>query len=515
MLIFAPFLNRLSEAGLGYIRMWLASVLLGCQNIEQNKKLNYTSLNQLIGVMPKTLRTQRFLLKEAATTQNIEQVLKFNADLVGVDKQSDFYYDPHTKHYTGQLKTLLTWCPSVRLADKGINMDYIHTTTGQPVYFNTTDNFYDLRERFKPNIEDFRSLCGFDREQVLTIVIDRGIYSLDVFKDIIDSPNLHIVTWQKGYENDKWDENSGHGKGSIIRDKNKKGDQKLLHYIYQEKTWDKEPGMRQITVRVLDKNWDVQIELSIVTDDKDRDAKEIITLMLCRWVQENDFKYMIKHFGLNQITAYAFTDYRALRDKIEDKIYICSRHKALTKEIGKVRAKLKTALLDKHYFDQKHGEMTQKKLSKKEQERKIRIDTRFNTLNKALTKLKKERSETPKFVSKLDELIEKDMVRLDTDTKSFMDAIKVLARNMFYMSLESFKEKYNNYRDDHVLFRHLILSGGTITENKNGYKIELQPQMEYQPKVKKIIALVLDEINAARPILPNDSRANIELALKL
>ena len=110
---------------------------------------------------------------------------------------------------------------------------------------------------------------------------------------------------------------------------------------------------------------------------------------------------------------------------------------------------------------------------------------------------------------------EQDMVRLDTDTKSFMDAIKVLARNMFYMSLESFKEKYNNYRDDHVLFRHLILSGGTITENKNGYKIELQPQMEYQPKVKKIIALVLDEINAARPILPNDSRANIELALKL
>lgn len=515
VLIFSPILNKLSETGLGFIRKWLASVLLGCQNIEQNKKLNYSSLNQLIGVMPKTLRTQRYLLKEAATSQNIEQVLKFNAHLIGAGKQSDFYYDPHTKHYTGQLKTLSTWCPSVRLADKGINMDYIHTTTGQPVYFNTTDNFYDLRERFKPNIEDFRSLCGFDQEQVLSIVVDRGIYSLDVFKDIINSPNLHIVTWQKGYDNDRWNDNAGHGKGSIIRDKNKKGDQKLLHYIYQEKTWDKEPDMRQIIVCVLDKKWDVQIELSIITDDKDRDAKEIITLMLCRWVQENDFKYMIKHFGLNQITAYAFTDYRALRDKVEDKIYICSRHKALTKEIGKVRAKLKTTLLDKHYFDQKHGEMTQKKLPKKEQERKIRIDTRFNTLDKALTKLKKERSETPKFVSKLDELIEQDMVRLDTDTKSFMDAIKVLARNMFYMSLESFKEKYNNYRDDHVLFRQLTLSGGTIAENKNGYKIELQPQMEYQPKVKKIIGRVLDEINAGGPKLPNDSRANIELALKL
>jgi hypothetical protein len=56
MLIFTPFLNKLAETGLGYIRHWLVSVLLGCQNIEQSKKLNYTSLNQLIGTTPKTLR---------------------------------------------------------------------------------------------------------------------------------------------------------------------------------------------------------------------------------------------------------------------------------------------------------------------------------------------------------------------------------------------------------------------------------------------------------------------------
>ncbi len=513
ILIFTPFLNKLSETGLGFIRHWLVSVLLGCQNIEQNKKLNYTSLNQLIGTTPKTLRTQRNLLKEAATSHNTRRVLKFNADLVGVNKQSDFYYDPHTKHYTGRLKTLSTWCPSVRLADKGINMDYIHTTSGQPVYFNTSDNFYDLRERFKPNIDGFRSLCGFDQEQVLTFVVDRGIYSLDVFKDIIISPDLHIVTWEKGYKNDKWNEDARHGKGSIIRDKNKKGDQKLIHYGYQENTWDKAPAMRQIIVRVYDKKWDTQIELSIITDDKDRDATEIITLMLKRWVQENDFKYMIKHFGLNQITAYAFTDYRALRDKVEDKIYICSRHKALTKEIQKVRAKLKTALFDKHKFDQKH-DGSKKQLPKKEKERKIKIDTKINGLYKTLTTLAKERSETPKFVSKLDELIEQDFQKLDTDTKSFMDAIKVMARNMFYMALQPFKEKYNNYRDDHVLFRYLTLSGGTIAENNHGYKIMLQPQMEYQPKVKKIINQLLDQINATKPLLPNGSRANIEISLK-
>ena len=49
VLLFAPFLNQLADKGLGFIGQWLVSVLLGCQNIEQGKKLNYTSLVEIIG----------------------------------------------------------------------------------------------------------------------------------------------------------------------------------------------------------------------------------------------------------------------------------------------------------------------------------------------------------------------------------------------------------------------------------------------------------------------------------
>ena len=107
--------------------------MLGCQNIEQSKELNYASLEKIIGKAHKTLRSQRLSLKDSATKANTESILKFNAELLGVNRENDFYYDPHTKHYSGQLKILLTWCPSVRLADKGINMDYIHTASGHPV----------------------------------------------------------------------------------------------------------------------------------------------------------------------------------------------------------------------------------------------------------------------------------------------------------------------------------------------------------------------------------------------
>jgi hypothetical protein len=55
ILIFAPFLNKLGKKGLHYIRQWLVAVLLGCQNIEQSKELNYTSLEQIIGKTYQTL----------------------------------------------------------------------------------------------------------------------------------------------------------------------------------------------------------------------------------------------------------------------------------------------------------------------------------------------------------------------------------------------------------------------------------------------------------------------------
>ncbi len=437
VLIFAPFFNKLAEKGLHHIRQWLAAILLGYQNIEQSKEINYSSLQTIIGRTCKSLHLQRVQLKNAATRANTESILQLNAGLLEVNQQRDFYYDPHTKHYTGHLKILSTWCPSVRLADKGINMDYIHTGSGYPVYFNTDDNFYDLRERFMPNTARFRSLFHFDDGDVLTWIIDRGIYSIDILKKIIESPNSHMITWEKGYEKNEWDEEASCGKGHLVKKRNHKNDLKLIHYHYQEKQWEKDAAMRQIIVRVFDKNWKVLIEVAILTDDQNRPADQVVELMLKRWVQENDFKYLIRHFGINQITSYAFTDYKALKDKIEDKIYTCDQHKALTREIQKVRAKLKTALLYQYRFEEKYRGQKEK-LPGREQEREAKIEKNINGLNATLTELEQQKNTTARQVSKMEELIEQDYQKLDTNTKNFMDAIKMLARNIFYLTFGIF-----------------------------------------------------------------------------
>jgi hypothetical protein len=510
VLIFSSFFKTLTDKGLGYIKQWLIAILLGAQNIEQTKFLHYSSLKAMLDNVVKHPISQRYTLKQMATAANRDALLCFNGELVKVIRERDFYYDPHTKHYTGQLKILATWCPSVRLADKGINMDFIHTVNGFPVYFDTADNFYDLRERFKANFECFRVLMGFPDDIVLTTIIDRGIFSTDILSDIVATPNQHIITWEKGYAKDQWDQNREYKMGGIIKTRNRKQDVRLVHYKYQDGTWEKVKGMRRIVVRVLDKNWDTLIEVSILTDDQERDAREVIELMLKRWVQENDFKYLIKHFGINQITTYAFVDYKDIREKIEDKLYTGGQYKELTRDIQRIRAKLKTALLRKYKFQQKHKD-PEAKLPGREEKRKIWLDV--SQLDSALKQLEQQRKDLAGKTSKIEELINEGYKKLDTDTKSFVDAIKILARNIFYLTLQSFKEKYNNYRDDHQIFRNLTTSEGEIKVDNEKVVVTLMPTMEYSKKTIAIILDVLNDINQTQLTWPNGSNKKIVLDL--
>jgi len=219
---------------------------------------------------------------------------------------------------------------------------------------------------------------------------------------------------------------------------------------------------------------------------------------------------LIKHFGINQITTYAFVDYRDIREKIEDKLYTGGQYKELTRDIQRIRAKLKTALLRKYKFQQKHKD-PEAKLPGREEKRKIWLDV--SQLDSALKQLEQQRKDLAGKTSKIEELINEGYKKLDTDTKSFVDAIKILARNIFYLTLQSFKEKYNNYRDDHQIFRNLTTSEGEIKVDNEKVVVTLMPTMEYSKKTIAIILDVLNDINQTQLTWPNGSNKKIVLDL--
>lgn len=499
VLLFSSQINLLKskvESHANLIVQWLMTILLGMVNIEQTKLIHCDSIRAMLGTFMKSLKQQRSHLMKLATKEVITSLLTFNMDLVKCAEYTDFYYDPHTKQYTGMQKILKGWCSGLKGVAKILNMDFIHTAAGDPVYIKHLDNFNDLRERFVEVIDGFRKIMKCDKKDVMTFIVDRGIYGIDVFKGIIEKKYLHLITWEKGYKRNLWDDKKVCGSFIMTRPRNHAHDLLRYEFSYIDQAWAKNNELRQIIVKAINPN-NVKIEVSVLATDKTRSAEEIIRLIFKRWIQENDFKYLIRHFGINEITSYSSTPYIKLVDLVKDKEMTSGSYKA--KELGckDLQHELSKLLLAEHT----------KKTENAERQAKIK------DLTARLEKAKEEISQEKKKVSRLETLIAEQYFRLDTNGKELLDAIKIIARNMFYQMLQPFKESYNNYRDDHTLFRNMTESTGLFVNNKDGITVILMPTASYGAAVRKTVESFLDLINLSAPVLPDGSNRKITFQL--
>jgi len=485
-----------AEAG-WMVKQWLVAILLGAVNIEQSKLLDFDGLEAMLGRILRCRRPQRQQLGALASTEVADQLLVLNAHEVNARSYSDFYYDPHEKHCTTKkLAILKSWCGSKHFADKVLHMDFIHTCAGHPVYIAYGDNYADLRERFSETVKDFRTVLSIDEERVLTFVVDRGIFGREFFQRVIDDERLHLITWEKDYKRGSWNEKEVKGAFVMERCRNRAEDIKKFSFEYMDHNWEKDTAMRLLRVCATNPNGRT-VELGILSDDLERPAEDLIRLMFMRWLQENDFKYLEKHFGINQITSYASVSYKDLKDQVEDKQMKSGEYKALEKERQTLRAHLKRALLSEHQHPGKSSA----------RQKKIKALT---LQDEALTQKMKQ---TQKEVSRLEYLMDEGYRRMNVSRKKIMDALKLIARNTFYKDLQPFKKKYNNYRDDHALFRNLTRADGVMITSGDQVEVQLFPTAHYPPALRNIVDDLFDRINVDSPRMPDGSGRQITFKL--
>ena len=538
------------------LAQWLASTLLGAHNIEQTKLLNWSDLGLLLGTAVRFPAPQRELLGKLATPPTVAAVLRWNYQQLDapVRQSNDFYLDPHTKHYTGMQRVLKGWCASIRWADKVMHGDFVHTAQGHPIYFEWVDNYDDLRVRFRPLVERMRTTLGLDGKdaqglrRTLTFVVDRGIYSNELFSLVAADPDLHLITWQKGYTPGPWDESLATVRFGVLRPRNNSRDVRLYQFSLIDQPWDQNPALRQLIVRATNAEGKVA-QLAVLTDDLKRSSKEIVWLIFNRWIQENDFKYIDKHMGMKQITSYRSLDYRELCGQLADRqvpneLYVqkakasrrLTRQKArllLAEDTARRRelarqqtiSQLESALASTGAESTSQapspapGPGTLKPLralrqasqrsQRYRQERREKIDQ----LQLDIDRIEAQKMALDKEVSRQEQLIEQNMVRLDTTNKTLMDAIKICARNLFYQTLAPFKKLYDNYRDDHAQFRELTRCDGALRLSATGMEVHLVAHLHWAPKLRRIIGEVLDSINASGPPLPDGSGRKVQLRL--
>lgn len=514
------------------LAQWLAALLLGAHNIEQTKFLNDADLEFILGRVVRFPTPQRELLKLLAEDAAVLAGLwRFNLKNLGPAVGSDFYFDPHSKHYTGEQPVLKGWCANLHSATKVMHSDFIHTARGEPIYCETTDNFEDLRQRFFGVVARARSAFQWPRDQGLTFVLDRGVYGAEFFEQVIAQPDLHVITWQKGYVAEPWAPAQAQGTTRITRYRNHSTDLRAYQFEYIARAWEPNPKLRQIVVRATNYQGRT-IQVAILTDDLERNAAEIIRLIFQRWLQENDFKYLDQHYGLNEITSYRSLAYAELKGQVTDREVKSAVRQALELSQKQETDQLKRHLLAEEQACQAHERRAQKhqqlveqltqagpqdtpqpQALNRQQAALQAADQRYQNgqtkRREAMAQSHKRRAAiqaqitaTAATESRLEAMITAQMVRMDSSCKRLLDVLRITARNLFYQALTPFKQAYDNYRDDHAHFRTLTQSPGVLEVSAEQIVIHLLPRTHYGGRLRKAVLQTLTALNAQGLVHP-------------
>jgi hypothetical protein len=547
--IFAHFIARIRSLFTGYgqiVAQWLCMLYLEAVAIEQSKYLDFHSLTRLLGPTVRLPLSQRRVLAEVANEDQCTKIFRLNAELCTIHECLDFYYDPHAKHYTGQFKILKGWCASIGHADKVLYSDFIHSSKGEPLFMIHCDNYYDLRERYRESIKAFRTSVALDPSVCITMVLDRGIFKSDVFEETLNDPSLELITWEKDFKSceELW---VVHQSEYFFIEKYRNSSKDTRRYTFRsiDIPWEKNPRVRRLVVQATNyKN--KMVEVGVLATDKKRAAQDIIRLIFNRWIQENDFKYLDKHYGINQITSYDTIDYKELKQTLTDKEVASGEYKGLHYEKTVLTKKLKDLLYKKHCRDEKMHQ-AQKRLqaiedtlnavvkrppnlqSKKEmaEMRKKRrslkaaigrwnksdLDEKIKRQSDLLEKAAAQVEKQKEHVSKLDSLVMQGYMAPDVRKKRFMDALKIFARNTFYLMFQPFRDKYDDFRDDHEYFRNLTHADGVYKESEKMVEIMLHPSAHLQPKTASIIQKILEALTATSPVSIDNSGKKLKVTL--
>ena len=539
----------------GALLTWCAQVLQGGANLEQVRDLNGPDLAWFTGGPVHRAQAQRdqlgrLLLQEPTLWL---ELLRGNARLLadGPGRGTVFYYDPHTKEYTGGLPFLKGWCGRRHGVAKVLHLDFFHTRRGHPCFVFPADNYEDLRQRFFAELELFDLLVPPAGRRGRLFVIDRGIYGLDTFARFTGRDD-RLLTWEKDYAGDAWIEGATAVEFVMTRPRNHSKDLRRWTFRVQEQPWRRHPSWRRLVVRATNPEGRT-IEAGVLCSDPCLPATEAVTLIFNRWLQENDFRLLDRHFGIMQMTsrrsqAYAdiagtlqdrpveSLEYRELRaaaaalrqtlqkqlyerERISDSLVRMERDSAaarlrLDRDLPRLRSRLQQCQATPDESDGNLRELAALGALAEELEQcrnclrrtargRPKLEARRQALQADIdaSKSQSEALEprlqtTGREDSRLRFLAAEGCRRPDTAAKHLMDCVKILARNALYCLLRDLRRHYDNRRDDLPILRLVTRAAGTLHVRDGVLHVGLWLRASLDPAVRTAIAAFLADVSA-------------------
>jgi len=536
----------------GVQTQWIGQVLQGAVNIEQSRLVSAADLSRFTGPVVPGTDPQRAALHGHAFLDAVMDVYAANARLLpdgpgpGPGKGGAFYYDPHSKEYTGHLKVMKDWCGSRHGVAKVVHLDMVHTESGRPCFAQHYSPYYDLRERFFMTLALFDRLFAPEGRSGRIFVLDRGIYGLETLRRFGRDA---VVTWEKGYRGDGWEGREPEVVFRRVRPRNHARD--LMMYLFEcrEEPWRRDPAIRRILVRATNPKGRT-ILVAVLCSDPGESVERIVWLIFNRWIQENDFKYLDRHFGLGELTSYASKavaevagqlrdmpvdspEYRELKARRTEAEKDLARQLLLRENCRDRLAEAEAALREQERevpvllaaLESRTGELrgaeplragaglarTDQVLDRAADHRRrlaaarktaAALRDKLAGTDRAVAEAKDRRdrldaelSEAVRSDSRLRLLVDGRYRLIDTRCKELLDALRIVAANMFASLVEVFRPIYGNYRNDHAMLRNLTRADGFVHAVDGVLHVRLWIKGRFQPWQDKAFRTFLAQMS--------------------
>jgi len=479
--------------------------LLRIKSIEGVRYCDVGELGRLVGLdrIPE-VRTLRKKIEQisgkgdpAGWSRELAKMwLKQEPDLAGT-----LYVDGHVRVYHGK-KTLLPkrYVSREKLCLRGVTDYWLNDALGQPFFVVTkvinSGLLSVMREEIVPCL--LKDVPNQPTDEALKaspnlfrfgLVFDREGYSPSFFKAMWEK-RIVCYTYRKYVQAD-WPESEFTEKEVVFPNGEISKMNLAEKNVYHKK--------EKITVREIRKLGDSGHQTALVTTDYYNDAPHIAGKMFSRWSQENFFKYMMEHYGIDRLIDYKLEKmdetakvinprYREFESQIRSKSGLLYRRRA---EYGGL-------ILEGEIERERVQDYLLKKSELKET---------IETLEKEIDILKTEKKKTSKHIL-FSELAEDEQFKqFKKSGKQFIDTIKMIAYRAETAMVNILRNYINKKDEARSLVRQIFMTDADIEPDKENGILKIKIHNMTNPRNNGYVKKLCEVLNESETIFPGTDLA--------
>ena len=245
-------------------------------------------------------------------------------------------------------------------------------------------------------------------------------------------------------------------------------------------------------------------QTSVLSTDYQSDLTRIAAAMFARWSQENYFKYMREHYGLDRLADYSV-------ETITDPIQVVN---PIYRDLdGKVRSqvgKLNRILSiygAMHFEGNLDDEQLEAFLDKK-----ASLREEIDQQNCIVEGLKMARKNTQRHVNVLDLPEEDKFKQLSTQSKHLIDTLKMIAYRAETAMTNSVRDNLSHSTEARTLLQALYKTEADLLPDKQNNTLTIRLHHLANVMSDKVIETLCTELNATETLFP---RTNLRMVFKI